>query len=166
MSDKELTQLELQECLRYEEGTGFFFWIKRNSKRIKVGDKAGTRPNCDGYAEIMVNNVLYKAHRLAWLYVYGEWPQSQIDHINGDRFDNRIANLRDATPKENSYNRIRASKNNKTSLLGVVTKPNGTFYAEIRVEKKKFHLGSFPSAELAHQAYLEAKEKLHTMEAV
>ena len=162
MTDKELTQDRLKECLRYDPDTGYFFWIKRNSNRIKIGDRAGTKQNCDGYAEIQIDGVLRKAHRLAWLYVYGEFPQGQIDHINGDRFDNRIVNLRDATPQENTHNQNLPHKHNKSGFLGVVVKPNGTFYASIRLNKKSIHLGSFPTAELAHEAYLEAKANLHT----
>ena len=162
MTDKELTQDRLKECLRYESDTGYFFWLKRNSNRIKIGDQAGTKQNCDGYAEIQIDGVLRKAHRLAWLYVYGAFPQGQIDHINGDRFDNRIVNLRDATPQENAHNQKQAHKRNKSGFLGVIAKPWGAFCAEIRVDKKKIYIGSYPTAELAHQAYLEAKARLHT----
>ena len=118
MSD--LTAERLREVLDYGPDTGVFTWKIRTNSRVKVGDVAGAlRP--DGYIQISIDGRLHRAHRLAWLYVTGESPPDQIDHINGVRDDNRIANLRLATSAENKQNLRRAKSRNKTGFLGVCT---------------------------------------------
>ena len=91
-----ITQEELKELLDYNPETGLFTWNVYNN--IKNKTTAGTFN--DGYIQIKIKQKIYQAHRLAWLYVYGEWPKGQIDHINGIRDDNRIENLRDVTNRE------------------------------------------------------------------
>jgi hypothetical protein len=99
----------------------------------------------------------YYAHRLAWLYVHGEWP-NVIDHINGDAGDNRIANLRSCSQQRNMQN-IRASRN-KHGLTGVVFhRKSGLFHATIKVNKRATSLGYYKTAEEAHDAYLRAKSQ-------
>ena len=117
--------------------------------------------NSNGYAVIKVDSVTYKAHRLAWLCVHGEWPAGQIDHINGSRTDNRIANLRDVPHLINAQNRRRANRNNSTGLLGVSHGKAGGYVATICVGSKTEYLGVFSSAEEAHQMYLLAKRQKH-----
>ena len=162
MTDRELLELaELKKTLRYEPSTGKFYWLVRNSNRQKIGDEADpTNRNSNGYQAIHINGVSYKAHRLAWFYMQGEWPD-QIDHINGVRDDNRIENLRNVSGKLNSHNQRSAHSNSSTGVLGVIAKPSGKFAAEIRVNGKKKHIGTFESISLAQAAYAEAKLKLH-----
>ena len=149
-------QTILKELLDYDKNTGIFTWLKTRSPRAKAGDVAGNlRP--DGYIRIGVKGSLYMAHRLAWLYVYGEWPSKEIDHINRVKSDNRIDNLKNCSSRENSLNR---SSSNVTGLTGV-TQVGKRFSSRIRVEGKKLHLGMFDTAEQAHEAYLnEAKKKV------
>lgn len=157
-----LTAERLRELLAYDPGTGTFTWRVRSARRIKVGDAAG----CDngyGYLRIRIDGVEHKAHRLAWLYVNGLWPVSQIDHINGLRDDNRIGNLRDVSQSVNSQNLRSATAQNKSSgLLGVSWhKRDSRWVAQINIDGKKHHLGYFNTAELAYAAYLEAKREFH-----
>jgi hypothetical protein len=160
-TDRELLEAaELRSTLRYDEITGEFYWLKSNSNCVKVGSKAGKGRNSHGYAEIKVNGRRYKAHRLAWLYVYSEWPD-QIDHINGVRHDNRIENLRSVSSKANTHNQRKAHVNSTTGVLGVVAKPSGKFVAEIRVNGKKKHIGTFDTAGAASAAYQNAKIQFH-----
>lgn len=100
-----ITQEELKEYLHYDPLTGDFNWTI-GKRGLKVNSKAGSM-NDQGYVIIRINNIRYRAHRLAWLYVYGHFPINEIDHINGVRSDNRIENLRDA---------IAARKNAETNF--------------------------------------------------
>jgi AP2 domain. len=113
----------------------------------------------DGYIYIGLMKAHFLAHRLAWFWVHGEWPPLLIDHLNGVRDDNRIANLRQADRRLNMENRRRESYN-VTGLLGV--KPNGKgFSARIGVRGVEHHLGTFKTPEEAHAVYVEAKRRLH-----
>lgn len=161
MDDRTMLEMvRLREVLRYDEASGLFTWLVSNSNCVLVGAEAGRRLNSNGYKEIQIDGRLYKAHRLAWLYVYGVWPD-QIDHMNGDREDNRIVNLRSVSSVLNTHNQLSPHKNNRSGFLGVSIRPNGKFQADIRVGGKKRHLGSFSRPEDAHAAYVEAKRKFH-----
>ncbi len=103
-----LTQERLKELLHYDQETGVFTWISRVAKHTKIGDVAGYRGQ---YIFIRIEGELHRAHRLAWLYVYGEWPNQDIDHKNRDKHDNSIANLRLATDSENLFNASLRSDN-------------------------------------------------------
>ncbi len=100
---QELTAEYLRSILHYDQETGIFTWKVRTARRVKAGDVAGCSDG-DGYRLIKVQSRLYKAHRLAWLYIHGSWPKDQIDHINRIRTDNRIANLREVSNKQNLQN--------------------------------------------------------------
>lgn len=105
---------------------------------------------------------MYGAHRLAWLYVHGEHPENQIDHINGDPSDNRISNLRKATQLENAQNRRRPQKNNEHGSLGITYDSRKKLWrARIGVNGKRKYIGKYKSQEEAAQAYIEAKRLLH-----
>lgn len=97
------------------------------------------------------------AHRLAWLYMTGEWPSQQIDHINGIRGDNRWENLRDVAPQVNSQNLHRARRGTATGVLGVTTDPSGKFKAQIREGGKNRHIGLFDDVAEAGAAYQAAR---------
>ena len=115
-----------------------------------------------GYLKIKFDSREIMAHRLAWLYVNGRWPTDQIDHMDGDKLNNRMANLRDVVQTLNMQNQRVAHKGSATGLLGTYWhKRQNTFYAQIRVDKKLLTLGYFTLAEDAHEAYLSAKRKLH-----
>lgn len=113
---KSLTKSRLRELLEYSSSTGKFVW-KVQRGIAKVGSIAG-KVNITGYRYISVDGKLYKAHRLAWLYVYGEFPPEDIDHINRVRDDNRIINLRKSSRGENLKN-TSLSKNNSSGITGV-----------------------------------------------
>lgn len=100
------------------------------------------------------------AHRLAWLYIYGKWPQNELDHLDGNRANNKIANLRDAGDVLNSQNRRSPNKNNGVGLLGV-SRHGLRFKAMIGVNWKIKYLGIFDTKEEAHAVYVKAKRKLH-----
>lgn len=156
-----LTVALLRELFDYDAETGLFKRKVSTTNRVKVGDVAGAK-NQKGYINIMVCARLHPAHRLAWLYVHGVWPQGQIDHINGIRDDNRIGNLREATNAQNMQNQRRAHRNSQTGALGGHPhKENGNYVAQIRVDGKVRHIGSYRTAEEAHYAYLQAKRRLH-----
>lgn len=157
---RSITPAELRDDLHYDEKTGVFTWqVKRNG--CVPGAVAGTVSGPDYYRNICVRGCLAAAHRLAWLYVKGEWPTDQLDHINGNRDDNRISNLREATQGENSFNRKRYS-NNSSGVKGVYwNKSIGKWHAQIRANRKRHHVGFFPSVEAARAAYLAASARLH-----
>lgn len=145
-----LTQQKLKELLSYDPNTGDFIWLQPTNKRIKVGDKAGYE-DTNGYICIKLLGTKYRAHRLAWIYIYGDWPINQIDHINRVKQDNRILNLRDVTHRENHQNR-----SNET--VGV--KPyNDRWIARIKVEGKDIYLGIFNTKPEAISARKEAEIK-------
>lgn len=151
-----LTADALRKRVRYEPETGLFFANKAFGK-LPAGRQLGYVCKDTGYLVISLNHRIYKAHRLAWLYMTGSWPIDRIDHINGVKLENRFSNLREATDAGNNHNRHRAQSNNKFGLHGVYVHPKGKFLAHIRVNKKKIHLGSFDTPEQAVSAYLAAK---------
>jgi HNH endonuclease len=155
----QLTQARLKEVLHYEPTTGVFTWLVQTSNRTRVG-KPATALSDLGYIRLSIDYWRLYAHRLAWLYMTGEWPKIQIDHKNTIRTDNRWDNLREATNKFNNENRRTAHRTSKSGLLGV-RRHRDKFTARIYAEGKEKHLGMFPTPELAHAAYIEAKRRLH-----
>ncbi len=160
----------LRKRIDYDPETGVFIWRAREGNSIGdrrwnpkwAGMQAGSlmRANGKPYMQIIVDKQHYLAHRLAWLHVHGEWPPEFIDHINGDTLDNRIANLRCATAGENSCNQ-KLRSNNTSGFKGVSVRPDGKWFASIRRHSKTVYLGLHPTAEAAHQAYVEAAHRLH-----
>lgn len=113
-----INQHRLKQVLEYNQNTGIFTRVVKTAKNTNVGDIAGHTNKTNGYVEIMIDRVSYYAHRLAWLYVYGEMPKNNIDHINRGRSDNRIVNLREVTHAENCRN-FPISKRNSSGVVGV-----------------------------------------------
>jgi len=155
-----LTADRLRELLFYDRETGVFTRRIRTSNRINVGDEAGGLCS-NGYRQIVVEGHHYYAHRLAWLYVTGEWPPVEIDHINGIRDNNRWANLRAATRSQNAANTGRR-KDNKSGFKGVHWNSHARrWQAMIRINQKTRFLGSFDTPEDASAAYAAASVKLN-----
>ena len=126
--------------------------------RWHKGELVGTL-GLNGYRYISINRKMYLAHRIVWLLHYGRWPVSDVDHINGNRDDNRIVNLREATRSENNINSIIPSNNTSGHKGCYYDKRRDCWYAEIWVNKKKVYLGRFESAQSAGDAYQAAAKK-------
>lgn len=153
-----ITAEYIRDILYYNPKTGIFIWKKKVNSRIDIGDIAGTISNF-GYCRICIKRRIYVAHRLAWLYIHDEWPSDDIDHINRDRADNRIANLRVATRSQNTANSPRRC-NNKSGYKGVSwSREKRKWLATIRGHEKSLYLGYFGQARDAHLAYCAAAEK-------
>lgn len=160
----ELTAERLREVLCYSPETGLFTWKGtargRQGGNTYIGRTTGS-PDHRGYCRICVDGHLYLAHRLAWLYAHGRWPAAMIDHVNGDKSDNRIANLREATMAQNKMN-VCAPRTNKSGFKGVSWNSDaGKWMAYIRAAGKSYNLGRFDTPEAAHAAYAEAAARLH-----
>lgn len=155
-----LTQDELKSLLMYDLATGVFTWRVSRPTKIKPGDVAGN-VNPKGYVCIGVKGKIYRAHRLAWLYVYGTWPSNEIDHINRIRNDNRIANLREADRFINTQNTT-LQGNNTSGFRGVGWhKHRKAWRARISVKGKMKELGYYTTRDEAAEAYLKASIMLH-----
>ena len=151
-----LTADRLRELLRYDADTGLFVWLVCTSNRARIGSVAG-RSRHDGYRIIGVDGRYYLAHRLAWLYVRGSWPPDHLDHIDGDPSNNRIANLREASPLQNRAN-ARIRRDSGSGFKGVRKEWN-RWSARITIDRKEIHLGAFATPEEAYAAYCRAAEK-------
>lgn len=148
-----LTIERLHSVLSYDAELGrFVFLVSRGA--CKTGTIAGS-PSSNRYILINVDRRKYHAHRLAWFYVHGRWPK-RLDHRNGDRADNRLSNLREASPSQNAINaKLRAD--NTSGLKGAFFhKPRRKWLSAIRVNGRQIHLGYFDTAEAAHSAYCAA----------
>ncbi|MCO7736417.1 HNH endonuclease [Brucella intermedia] len=145
----------MSEWLSYSPENGLFRWKKDVNSKTKRNDIAGS-VNDRGYRTICLNYKVRRAHRLAWLYVTGEWPDEDIDHINGDRDDNRIDNLRPATRTLNNAN-SKTRDSTQAGYKGVaLNKRTGKWFARINNQGQHQHLGTFESAVEAHAAYAQA----------
>lgn len=154
-----ISREKLKELLSYDEKTGIFIWKIANTRRIHVGDEAGRIK--EGYIKIGINNKEYYAHRLAWLYIYGDWPNKFIDHINGNRSDNRIENLREVTQAEN----VRNSKMPKTNTSGIKgvrwNKKDGKWRAQCGIGGKMIYVGQYDSISEAKESVMRFREEHH-----
>lgn len=152
-----ITQERLKELLNYNPETGLFTWLGKKSSQ-RLGRVAGT-PNTDGYTSICVDYRLYLAHRLAFLYMTGEWPKQQVDHINHSESDNRWCNLRDVSQSVNKRNSRGLQKNNKSGFRGVY-KRGEKYRACTNLGGKTLNIGTFHSAEEAYKAYTDLMSTL------
>jgi hypothetical protein len=155
-----ITYKRLIELFHYDPYTGIFYRKKLTSNFVKINSKVGTK-NCYGYIQMYVDRKLYRAHRLAWLYMMGVMPKNDIDHINRIRDDNRFLNLREANKKENAYN-TKVNSTNTTGFKGV-SKANkdGKYPANIRINGKVTFLGLFSNPLDASIAYKNKAKEIH-----
>lgn len=153
-----LTQQRLKELVTYDPETGLFTWQTSCGGRSTPGRRAGAKKS-DGYIVIGLDGGAYQAHRLAWLYVHGRWPNSFLDHMNGNKSDNRIGNLRLATNTQNHQN-VGITRSNTSGFKGV-RKLRKKWQAQIRANGRWLYLGVYPTPEEAAAAYKEAAAKYH-----
>lgn len=152
-----ITPEYIRSILDYDPSTGQFRWLRRDDVRSTwntryAGQSAYSLSH--GYVRIGVYGRGYKAHRLAWAHFYGEWPTGHIDHINCDKQDNRISNLRIATPTQNNAN---CSARRGSICKGVTLhKKTGKFQAQVKANGKNHYLGLFETPDQASSAYSEA----------
>ena len=151
-------QEDVINLLNYDCATGVFTWKPRRG--VKAGVPLGT-DNGHGYKRITVLGKSYYAHRLAWLYMHGEIPDCQIDHIDGNKANNSISNLRKATPSQNQHNHCIAQSNSKSGIQGVSWhKKARKWQSHIKINGEKKYLGLFYSKYDAKNAYEEIKKEL------
>lgn len=161
-SRDEITVADVLDRYHYNPDTGVFLHA-RSSPRARIGTVAGC-VNSSGYVMLSFDGLLCLAHRVAWLVMHGKWPDDQLDHVDGDRTNNRISNLRECTYAENHQNRGMHS-NNTSGVQGVcLFKPTGKWAAYICVNGKRINLGLFNSIEEAAAARAEAKARHHTFQ--
>ena len=139
---------------------GKLFWKVKSANRIKIGDFAGTKRPC-GHLFVQLDNRAIAVHRIVWAMQHGQWPDGLIDHINQNPTDNRPENLRLSTKGQNRANISKTFKNNKCGFTGVVLRRK-KYVAFITKDKKQKYLGSFNTAEEAHQAYIAAHRCIHS----
>jgi hypothetical protein len=153
-----ITHERLKDVLHYDPDTGAFTWARTRPKAPQGRSAGCIKP--DGYRYIKIDKYAYLAHRLAWLYVHGEWPNLGLDHVNRIRSDNRFCNIRQATVSQNGAN---CSHKNPLGLKGVqfikgaIKNP---YAARIVFQRKTHYLGTFPTKEMAHEAYKKASERV------
>jgi hypothetical protein len=155
-----LTAERLREVLHYDPETGVFTRLQTLG-RGRAGAVAGClRP--DGYLEIGVDYGQYLVHRLAWLYTYSKWPPHHIDHINSDRLDNRVSNLRLATSAENGQNRCGANRHSKSGVLGVSwDESRQKWVVQIKLDRKRVHMSRHTTLDEAAEVRRQLELRYH-----
>ncbi|POT55119.1 hypothetical protein C3432_22735 [Citrobacter amalonaticus] len=152
-----ISQQKVREYLQYNAETGEFHWKVSSNGRIKIGQVAGCLES-SGYIKIRIEGKAYGAHRLAWIFTYGEIGNQLIDHINGDRADNRICNLRPASALENSRNR--KDQKNQSGARGVYwNQPYGKWQASGFKNGRLISLGYFENKEQAIEVATDFRRK-------
>lgn len=153
---KEPTQARVKELLDYNPETGVFTWKVNRTRGVKAGDAAGTINRSHGYIIVCIDNRRYRGHRLAWFVVHGSWPAFDLDHVDTDRTNNCIKNLRPTDDTMNTGNSSRY-KNNTSGYKGVSWhKSKKAWFANIRVNGRLVCLGKFSDPQAAHNAYMTA----------
>lgn len=158
MAAADLTAARVRELLTYEPETGVFRWRNPASNRMKPGQIAGS-PNNLGYVYLTIDGRKYRAHRVAWLVLHGLMPTEEIDHINGNRADNRAANLRLSDRASNMLNQRGPRADNRTGVAGVKRTKSGRFIARFAGGGKTAYLGTFDTVDDAAAAYAAAKSR-------
>lgn len=150
-----ITQKQIMEYLEYNPDTGVFTAVKTHGTRWRKGKVVGHK-NSHGYITITLLGKVRKAHRLAWIYVYGQDIDGyEIDHINGDKSDNRICNLRISSHQQNMFN-MKKKSTNKSGVKGVhFDKRCNKWRAQTSINKKRIHLGLFDTIESAEKVICE-----------
>lgn len=156
---EQLSRELLHELLDYDPITGLFKWRIKTNPRARIGSVAGcTKP--DGYRLIGIRKKDYYGHRLAWFYVHGVWPADEIDHINGNKDDNRICNLREATHQQNNRNKA-VKKNTFSGVPGVsIYRPTGQWRARIFIDGREKSLGYYRTKDEAIAVRAEAEKRI------
>ena len=155
-----ITSNRLREVFDYSHDTGLFTRKIDSGKRWKAGQQAGSIHRHNGYVVIGIDGYNYFAHRLVWLYVYDQFPDLDIDHIDGDKTNNKLSNLRCVSKSTNLQNQKKSQKGSFSGLLGAY--PSGKRWrALIAIDHKTICIGSFATKEEAHQAYLTKKRLIH-----
>lgn len=158
MAARRITPERLRQILNYDPETGIFTWRQKPNRNKPIGALAGTRHR-KGHWQITVDGGRYFAHCLAWLWVYGVWPENQIDHRNAIRADNRIGNLRQATQTQNNANRQLGK--NACGYKGVsLHRQSGLFRARIKIHRREHCIGYYATAPEAHRAYVAAAQSI------
>lgn len=154
-----LTAEYLREIVSYNPETGILCWAKKSRTGPAQPGKIIGSPDKDGYLQMMVYCRTYRVHRLIWLWMTGELPKRQIDHINGIKDDNRWYNLREATEGQNMANK---RGHNSLGLKGIWRhRTTGKYWAQVMSKGVKYKRGPFDTPEEAHQAYRELAIKYH-----
>lgn len=147
-----ITYAQAASVLKYEPETGRMFWLKRNGRGPAAGREALTALNRGGYKRGHLLGVSVRAHQVAWLFTHGEWPADEIDHVNGDKTDNRPENLRLVTRAQNMRNTAKPITNTSGHVGVSWHKRAGKWEAHIEFCGKKKHLGLFSDLDAAVSA--------------
>jgi hypothetical protein len=163
MAVKDISAERVRELLDYDSDTGAFFWRVANGSR-KAGSSAGCYTDTERYPTLGIGNKQYSLHRLAWLYTFGYWPTNAIDHVNRDKHDNRLCNLRDVPTVINLQN-VRGQSDHKNVTVRHAVNRSGdpyTYYeVALNVMYKPIYIGRFKTLEAANAAAEEARLKYH-----
>lgn len=161
---KKLTQARLREVVKYDPETGVFTANDRRLRYRKYGERCGSLNKSEGYRQLPIDGVQYREHRLAFLYMTGEWPTHHVDHINRVKDDNRWCNLRDVPAVLNMQN-IAVRSDNTSGYRGVSWNPaTGKWAAKCTYRKKRNTLGYFDDKEEANEMVTMFRQLMSILE--
>jgi hypothetical protein len=161
MAAIDLTAQRLREVVVYDELTGEFRWRGYRSGLSTYAKPVGWVNPDKGRRIVRIDGHTYRASRLAWLYVFGVWPSHEVDHIDGNKLNDAIANLRDVPRLLNEHNKKKANRRKRGGSMRGATVYGDRWQAIIRAEGTVHRLGVFASEQQAHAAYMAAKRRLH-----
>jgi len=148
----------LKRMLRYDPETGELRWKTTRGGRVKRGSLAGSKTS-DGYLAVKIKGRIYPSHRIAWWLHEGYWPEHYIDHINGNRQDNRFSNLRAVSPRCNVQNTAKTS-GTSSKYKGVCRLKSGRWMAHIQIDGKQKKIGEYDTEFEAACARLKAEQEI------